>query len=424
MKHDSRRPQVVIIGGGFAGLEAAHALARSAADVILLDRQNHHLFQPLLYQVATAALSPADIAWPIRFILRRQANARVLLARVTGIDTAAHVVRAGSLQVPFDYLVLASGVTHAYFGHDEWAKVAPGLKRIEDAREIRARFLLAFEQAELADTAAERRNLLTFVIVGGGPTGVEMAGAMAEVANRTLRDDFRRIDPRMSRIVLIEAGPRILPALPDNLSRYARVALERMGVEVLVNTKVTGCDAGGVSLGDQRIETQTIVWAAGVVASPAAQWIGAEHDRAGRIVVGPDLSVPGRSNIFVAGDLAAVRDQAGHPVPGIAPAAKQMGRYVGRVIAARVAGRAAPKPFSYRHYGDLATVGRKAAVVKLGGFELTGFLGWWFWGIAHIYFLIGLRNRFVVALTWLWSYLTFKRGARLISSPESESVRN
>lgn len=424
MKHDSRRPQVVIIGGGFAGLEAAHALARSAADVILLDRQNHHLFQPLLYQVATAALSPADIAWPIRFILRRQANARVLLARVTGIDTAAHVVRAGSLQVPFDYLVLASGVTHAYFGHDEWAKVAPGLKRIEDAREIRARFLLAFEQAELADTAAERRNLLTFVIVGGGPTGVEMAGAMAEVANRTLRDDFRRIDPRMSRIVLIEAGPRILPALPDNLSRYARVALERMGVEVLVNTKVTGCDAGGVSLGDQRIETQTIVWAAGVVASPAAQWIGAEHDRAGRIVVGPDLSVPGRSHIFVAGDLAAVRDQAGHPVPGIAPAAKQMGRYVGRVIAARVAGRAAPKPFSYRHYGDLATVGRKAAVVKLGGFELTGFLGWWFWGIAHIYFLIGLRNRFVVALTWLWSYLTFKRGARLISSPESESVRN
>jgi NADH:ubiquinone reductase (H+-translocating) len=424
VKHDSRRPQVVIIGGGFAGLEAAHALARSAADVILLDRQNHHLFQPLLYQVATAALSPADIAWPIRFILRRQANARVLLARVTGIDTAAHVVRAGSLQVPFDYLVLASGVTHAYFGHDEWAKVAPGLKRIEDAREIRARFLLAFEQAELADTAAERRNLLTFVIVGGGPTGVEMAGAMAEVANRTLRDDFRRIDPRMSRIVLIEAGPRILPALPDNLSRYAQVALERMGVEVLVNTKVTGCDAGGVSLGDQRIETQTIVWAAGVVASPAAQWIGAEHDRAGRIVVGPDLSVPGRSHIFVAGDLAAVRDQAGHPVPGIAPAAKQMGRYVGRVIAARVAGRAAPKPFSYRHYGDLATVGRKAAVVKLGGFELTGFLGWWFWGIAHIYFLIGLRNRFVVALTWLWSYLTFKRGARLISSPESESVRN
>jgi NADH dehydrogenase len=424
VKQDSKRPQIVIIGGGFAGLEAAHALARSPADVILLDRQNHHLFQPLLYQVATAALSPADIAWPIRYILRRQANARVLLAQVTGIDVDARLVRAGPLTLTYDYLVVASGVTHAYFGHDEWAKVAPGLKRIEDARDIRARFLLAFERAELADSEAERRNLLTFVIVGGGPTGVEMAGAMAEVANKTLRDDFRRIDPRMSRIILIEAGPRILPALPENLSRYAQRALERMGVEVLLNTKVTGCDAGGVSLGEERIATSAIVWAAGVVASPAATWIGAEHDRAGRIIVGPDLSVPGRPNIFVAGDLAAVRDNAGQPVPGIAPAAKQMGRYAGRVIAARIAGRAIPKPFAYRHHGDLATVGRKSAVVKLGRFELTGFLGWWFWGIAHIYFLIGLRNRFVVALNWLWSYLTFQRGARLISSPETESARN
>jgi NADH dehydrogenase len=424
VKQDSKRPQVVIIGGGFAGLEAAHALARSPADVLLLDRQNHHLFQPLLYQVATAALSPAEIAWPIRFILRHQMNARVLLAQVTGIDPIAHVVHAGALKVPYDYLVIASGVTHAYFGHDEWAKVAPGLKRIEDAREIRARFLLAFEHAELADTEKERRNLLTFVIVGGGPTGVEMAGAMAEVANKTLLDDFRRIDPRMSRIVLIEAGPRILPALPENLSRYAQTALERMGVEVLVNTKVTGCDANSVSIGDKRIETSTIVWAAGVVASPAAQWIGTEHDRAGRIVVGPDLTVPGNPIIFIAGDLAAVRDKAGHPVPGIAPAAKQMGRYAGCVIAARIAGRAEPKAFVYRHYGDLATVGRKAAVVKLGRFELTGFLGWLFWGVAHIYFLIGLRNRFVVALTWLWSYLTFRRGARLISSPETASGRN
>jgi len=414
----------VIIGGGFGGLEAARALARTPADVVLLDRQNHHLFQPLLYQVATAALSPADIAWPIRFILRRQANVRVLLAQVTGIDPEARLVQAGSLSVPYDYLVIASGVTHAYFGHDEWSKVAPGLKRIEDAREIRARFLLAFERAELADTERERRKLLTFVVVGGGPTGVEMAGAMAEVAKRTLQDDFRRIDPRVSRIVLIEAGPRILPALPENLSRYAHDALAGMGVEVMVDTKVTGCDANGVAIGENYIETHTIIWAAGVVASPAARWIGAAHDRAGRILVGPDLSVPDRPEIFVAGDLAAVRDKAGHPVPGIAPAAKQMGRHVGRVIAARIAGYSAPGPFNYRHYGDLATVGRKAALVKLGRFELTGFLGWLFWGVAHIYFLIGLRNRFVIALTWLWSYVTFRRGARLISWPESASDRS
>jgi NADH dehydrogenase len=348
----------------------------------------------------------------------------VLLSQVTGIDAGKNLVHAGPLTLSYDYLVVASGVTHAYFGHDEWAKVAPGLKRIEDAREIRARFLLAFEQAELADTEEARRNLLTFVIVGGGPTGVEMAGAMAEVASKTLRDDFRRIDPAMSRIVLIEAGPRILPAFPENLSHYAQTALERVGVEVLTGTKVTGCDADGVSLGDKRIEASTIVWAAGVVASPAAAWIAAAHDRAGRIIVGPDLSVPGWPNVFVAGDLAAVRDKAGQPVPGIAPAAKQMGRYVGRAIAARIAGRPAPKPFDYRHYGDLATIGRKSAVVKLGRFELTGFLGWWFWGVAHIYFLIGLRNRFVVALNWLWSYLTFQRGARLISSPETGSARN
>ncbi len=424
MQQETRRPQIVIIGGGFAGLEAARALADAPADIVLLDRQNHHCFQPLLYQVATAALSPADIAWPIRFILRRQANSRVLLARVTGVDTIARVVHAGALRVPYDYLVIASGVTHAYFGHDEWAKAAPGLKRIEDARDIRARFLLAFERAELADSESERRKFLTFVIVGGGPTGVEMAGAMIEVAKKTLRDDFRRIDPGMSRVVLIEAGPRILPALPDNLSRYAQTALERMGVDVLVNTKVTGCDAGGVALDETRIDASTIVWAAGVVASPAAQWIDAEHDRAGRIQVDPDLSVPGRPGIFVAGDLASVRDKDGNTVPGIAPAAKQMGRYVGRVIAARLAGRAEPKPFHYRHHGDLATVGRKAAVVKLGRFELTGFLGWLFWGVAHIYFLIGLRNRFVVALTWLWSYLTFRRGARLISSPESEDAHS
>jgi len=415
---DARRPKVVIIGGGFGGLEAAKALARAPVDVVLVDRQNHHCFQPLLYQVATAALSPADVAWPIRSILSRQENVRVLMAQVSGIDTAANVVKAGSLSLPYDYLVLATGVTHSYFGHDDWAGVAPGLKSIEDARLIRASFLLAFERAEIAEDESERKRLLTFVIVGGGPTGVEMAGSIAEVASRTLRSDFRRIDPATSRIVLIEAGSRVLPALPENLSRYAQSALEKMGVEVLLNTAVTGCDRNGVSFADGRIDSATVIWAAGVAASPAAGWIEAEHDRAGRIKVYRDLSVLGRPNIFVAGDLASVQGKAGQPLPGIAPAAKQMGRYVGKLIAARVAGRADPKPFVYRHYGDLATIGRKAALVKLGRFELTGFLGWLFWGVAHIYFLIGIRNRFVIAVTWLWSYLTFRRGARLISVPD------
>lgn len=418
MTEESARPRVIIVGGGFGGLAAARALARAPVDILLVDRRNHHCFQPLLYQVATAALSPADIAWPIRSILSGQPNLRVVMAKVTGVDTKARIVHADGHDFPYDFLVLASGVTHAYFGHDEWSEVAPGLKQLEDARDIRARFLMAFEKAEIADDEAERRKLLTFVIVGGGPTGVEMAGAMAEVARETLRADFRRIDPRASRIVLIEAGPRLLPTLPENLSRYAQAVLENMGVEVKVDTRVTGCDQGGVMLGDTHIDASTIVWAAGVKASPAAQWIGAQTDRAGRIPVGPDLSVPGLPDIFVIGDLASVTDRNGKPVPGIAPAAKQMGHYVGRLISARVAGRAEPKPFAYSHAGDLATVGRRAAVVKIGRFELTGFLGWLFWGVAHIYFLIGLRNRFVVAVTWLWSYLTFRRGARLISMPE------
>lgn len=411
---DKPRPRVVIVGGGFAGLACARALAHAPVDIVLVDRQNHHCFQPLLYQVATAALSPADIAWPIRAILSRQENLRVIMAQVTAVNAQAQTVQADALVLPYEYLVLASGVTHAYFGHDEWAEAAPGLKQLEDAREIRARFLLAFERAEVAEDDAVRRKLLTFVVVGGGPTGVEMAGAMAEVAHETLRADFRRIDPRMSRIVLIEAGPRILPALPENLSDYARRVLEQMGVEVMAATRVTDCTRDGVTLGDgARIEASTIVWAAGVVASPAAQWLGAEHDRAGRIVASADLSVPGKPNVFVAGDLAAVNG-----VPGVAPAAKQMGRYIGRLIAARVAGRETPQPFRYRHAGDLAAIGRRAAVVKIGRFELTGFLGWAFWGVAHIYFLIGLRNRFVVAITWLWSWLTFRRGARLISAEE------
>jgi NADH dehydrogenase len=414
MQRQAQRPQVVIVGAGFAGLEASKALAKTAVDVTLVDAYNHHCFQPLLYQVATAALSPADVAWPIRAILRAQQNVRVIMARVTAIDVRARRVDTTEIDLPYDYLLLATGSTHSYFGHDDWAPFAPGLKHIADATEIRRRFLLAFERAEVVEDEAARARLLTFVIVGGGATGVEMAGAIAEVARRTLQHDFRRIDPRKSRIILIEAGPRLLPTFPEALSDYARRSLESMGVEVALNRKVLGCGADGVTLDGGRIEAATVIWAAGVVASPAAMWIGAEHDRAGRIKVNPDLTVPGHPDIFAAGDTASILDRDGKAVPGIAPAAKQMGSYVGRVIAARVQGKSSPPPFAYHHLGELAAIGRKSAVVKLGAFQLTGFLGWLFWSAVHIYFLIGLRNRFVVALNWLWSYLTFQRGARLI----------
>jgi NADH dehydrogenase len=433
-----QRPNVIIVGAGFGGLEAAKALRRAAADVTVIDRQNHHCFQPLLYEVATAALSPADVAWPIRHMLRKQANATVLMAEVRGVDTENRLVQADSISLPYDRLVLATGATHSYFGHDEWAEVAPGLKRIEDATRIRRRILIAFERAELASEESERRRLLTFVIIGAGATGVEMAGAIAEVARQTLAKDFRRIDPKASRIILIEAGPRVIPALPANLSDYAQRTLGAKGVEVMTSTRVARCDARGVDLthGDLeqggleqgglehaglqhaglqhgRIDAGTIIWAAGVTASPAARWLKADHDRAGRVRVGPDLSLPGHPEVFVIGDTATVMDQPG--IPGTAPAAKQMGRYVGRLIAARIAGRRAVPPFRYRHQGDLATIGRNAAVVNLHGLQLTGFLGWLFWSVVHIYFLIEIRYRFVVAFTWLWDYITFQRGARLIT---------
>ena len=409
-----KRPNVVIVGAGFGGLEAAKALAHAAVDVTVIDRQNHHCFQPLLYQVATAALSPAEIAWPTRHILRRQANATVLMAEVTGVDADGRRVLTSAGPIPYDYLVLATGATHSYFGNDDWAEFAPGLKRIEDATRIRRSILLAFEQAELAHDDADRQRLLTFVIVGGGATGVEMAGAIAEIARQTLAKDFRRIDPRSSHIILLEAGPRVLPTLPDDLSDYAARTLTRMGVDVQTSTRVTRVDPHGVDLDPGRIDASTVIWAAGVVASPAANWLGAERDRAGRALVGPDLSVPGRPDVFVIGDAAAVKDDKGQPVPGMAPGAKQMGRYVGRLIAARIAGRSLP-PFRYRHLGDLATIGRRAAVVKFGNLRLKGFVGWVFWSVAHIYFLIGLKNRFIVAFTWLWDYVTFHRGARLIT---------
>jgi NADH dehydrogenase len=411
-------PRVVILGAGFGGLEAAKALAGAPVQVTLVDRQNHHCFQPLLYQVATAALSPADIAWPIRAILRDQLNVRAVMATVTGIDRAGRHVLTDRGALPYDALVVATGATHSYFGHDDWAAAAPGLKRIEDATRIRARILSAFEQAEIATDPAARCRLMTFVVIGGGPTGVEMAGAIAEVARETLRRDFRRIDPALSRIVLVEAGPRLLPALPEDLSAYADTALRRMGVEVRTSSPVTACDAHGVVMGSERLDAETLIWAAGVTASPAARWLDAAHDRAGRIAVDPDLSVPGAPGVYAIGDTASLAGPDGKPIPGIAPAAKQMGRHVGRLIAAAAAGdrEGARKPFRYRHHGDLATIGRRAAVVRIGRVHLKGFPGWLFWSLAHVYYLIGARNRLVVAFTWVWSYLTFQRGARLISS--------
>jgi NADH:ubiquinone reductase (H+-translocating) len=409
-------PRVVIVGAGFGGLEAARALRNAPVELTIVDRRNFHLFQPLLYQVATAALSPGDIAWPIRSIFRRQRNARVLLAEVAGVDPAARLLRVdGVAAIPYDYLVLATGAMHSYFGHQEWSDTAPGLKGISDAMTLRERLLSAFERAELADDPASGHGPLTVVIVGGGPTGVELAGAVAELAHKTLSGEFRRIEPRKARIVLIEAGPRLLGTFPAHMSDVARRSLEKMEVEVRTDTPVTAVDRAGVTIGNgERIEAATIGWAAGVTASPAADWLGAAHDRAGRVQVGPDLSIPGHPEIFVVGDTAAVAWADGRPVPGIAPAAKQMGRYAGRLIAARVTGRPAPGPFVYRHNGDLATIGRQSAVVSLGPVRLTGFIGWLFWSAIHIWFLIGFRSRIVVAVNWLWSYLTFQRSARLI----------
>jgi NADH dehydrogenase len=412
-------PHVAIIGAGFGGIEAAKALRRAPVTVTLIDRQNHHCFQPLLYQVATAALSPADIAWPIRHILRGQDNVTVLMAEAAGVDTAARrVLLRDAEPVAYDYLVVATGAMHSYFGHDEWAEFAPGLKHIVDATRIRRRILLAFERAELTRDDDERRRLLTFVVIGGGATGVEMVGAIAEIARLTLARDFRRIDPRAAQIILLEAGPRILPTLPAKLSDYALRALTRMGVEVRTITRVIGCDRRGVALEQGRIDAATLIWAAGVKASPAARWLGADADRAGRVPVRPDLSLPGRPEVFVIGDTAAVLNTEGGIAPGVAPAAKQMGRYVGKLIRARLAGRDLP-PFHYRHQGDLATIGRRAAVVQFNRIHLTGFVGWLFWSVAHIYFLIGLRYRFLVAFVWLWDFITFQRGARLITEVPS-----
>jgi NADH dehydrogenase len=409
------REHIVIIGGGFGGLAAALALRNVPVRVTLIDRRNYHLFQPLLYQVATAGLSPADIASPIRGILRRQRNTTVLLGKVTGIDVAGKAVLIAERRVIYDQLIVATGARHAYFNHDEWERFAPGLKKIDDATDIRGRILLAFERAENSSDERERRRLLTFVIVGGGPTGVEMAGAIAELARRALSTDFRNIDPRSARVVLVESGSRVLAAFPETLSVAAKRALERLGVDVLLGTRVSRCGPEGVIISNDWIEADTIIWAAGVVASAAAKWLGAEQDHAGRVVVECDLTLNGHPEIFVIGDTALVKAADGKPLPGIAPVAKQQGAYVARVIAARVGHRPVPAPFRYRHLGTMATIGRKSAVADFGRLRLSGFIAWLLWGVVHVYFLVGFRNRVAVLMGWLWAYATFERGARLIT---------
>ncbi|PWC40433.1 hypothetical protein TSO221_25500 [Azospirillum sp. TSO22-1] len=411
-------PRVVVVGGGFGGLAAVRGLARTDCRVTLIDRRNHHLFQPLLYQVATAGLSPADIATPIRSLLRDQPNARVLLGDVTGVDTATRaVLLADGRRVPYDHLVLATGARHGYFGREEWEPLAPGLKSVEDGTEIRRRLLLAFEEAENATDPGERRALLSFVIVGGGPTGVELAGAIAELARHGLAGEFRAIDPAEAQILLVQSGPRVLPTFPEPLSASASASLEALGVRVMTGSRVEAVDAAGVVVSGRRIAARTVFWAAGVMASPAARWLGASPDGAGRVKVGPDLSVTGVPGVYAIGDTAASNGWDGQPVPGLAPAAKQGGAYVAAVIAARIAGRPAPGPFRYRHAGSLATIGRKAAVADFGRVRLTGAAAWWLWGAVHVLFLSGMRNRVGVAVEWFWAYLTLRQGTRLITGP-------
>jgi NADH:ubiquinone reductase (H+-translocating) len=421
------RPRVVIVGAGFGGLEAARKLARSPVDVTVIDRRNYHLFQPLLYQVATAALSPADIAQPIRAVLRDQRNATVLLDEVIGVDVAARRVetRFGADQ-SYDYLILATGSQYAYFGHDDWPPLAPGLKSIDDATSIRRRVLFAFEEAETVTDPEIRRRLLTFVLVGAGPTGVEMAGALVELAQATLSRDFRHINPHTAHILLVEAGPRVLSGFPEKLAAFAEHSLERMGVEVLLDTPIEAIDRDGVVAKGKRIEAANVIWCAGVEASPVARWLGITAGKGGRVRVDPDLSVPGHAEIFVIGDAAFVTGPTGEPLPGLAPVAKQQGQYVGDVVARLVRREPAPPPFQYRDQGALATIGRHSAIADLGWIRLTGWVAWILWGIVHIFFLIGFRNRMAVFLNWIWAWLTYGRGARLITgdtTPLAEAVK-
>jgi NADH:ubiquinone reductase (H+-translocating) len=412
--------RVVIVGAGFGGLEATHRLAGAPVEITLIDRRNHHLFQPLLYQVATASLATSDIAWPVRYLMRDRREVTTLFATVSGVDADRHAVLLddGS-EVNYDTLVLATGARHAYFGHDEWEQFAPGLKTLEDATTLRRHILVAFERAERETDPERRAARLTFVIIGAGPTGVELAGTIAEMAHHTLPGDFRNIDTRRARVVLIEAGPRVLAGFPDDLSAYAQASLEKVGVEVVLGQPVTEIDRDGVVYGGQRLNAKTMIWAAGVRASPAAEWLNAPTDRAGRVQVEPDLTVPSHADVFAIGDTVTISAWDGKPVPGIAPAAKQQGRYVAETIKARLRGEKLP-PFRYRHAGSLAQIGKRLAVIDFGRVKLRGAIAWWIWGIAHIYFLIGLRHRLAVALTWLWIYARDQRAARLITQGSSK----
>lgn len=419
------RPEVLVLGCGFGGLAAARRLAKAEVNVTVIDRCNHHLFQPLLYQVATAGLTAPAIAAPIRHILQDQRNVTVLMAEVDAIDPVtrrvmlAHGAHVESLS--YDYLIVASGSTHSYFGRDDWAPVAPGLKTLADAFEIRSRVLMAFEQAELEDNAQERNPWLTFAVVGGGATGVELAGTLAEIARHTLKGEFRRIDSTFARVVLLEGSDRILPPFAPDLSEKARAQLMRLGVEVRTGCRVIGIDGDGVTFdavtGREHLAARTVVWAAGVAASPLGKTLGVPLDRAGRVLVQPDLSVPDHPEIFVIGDLAAL-DHDGKPVPGVAPAAKQMGKHAASNLLRRIAGQAST-PFRYRDFGSLATIGRNSAVAQVGRTKLSGIIAWLFWLFVHIFFLIGFRNRLIVLSDWTWSYFTFERNARIIAAPAS-----
>jgi len=408
-------PQVVIVGGGFAGLDAARRLRHVRCEVTIVDRHNHHVFQPLLYQVATAALSPGDIASPIRWILRKQQRLRVLLANVQRVDPNARtIILDRGDPVPYDFLIVCAGVTHSYFGHDDWSRIAPGLKTLDDALAMRRRMLLAFEEAELEKSPARQRFLLTFVIIGGGPTGVELAGALAEIARHALRQEFDAVDPASARIILVEAGPSILPAFPESLRESANRSLERLGVEVRTGTPVTSVAEGAVQIGDERVEAHTIRWAAGVAAETISRDLGPNLDRAGRVIVNPDLSVPGRPEIFVAGDMASFSHQTGKPLPGVAQVAKQEGARAAANVARLIAGQPTA-PFHYIDPGNMATIGRNSAIADFGFLRVSGYLGWLLWLFVHILFLIGFRNRLSVMLQWAMAYLTYQRSVRLIT---------
>ena len=421
-------PHVVIVGAGFGGLAVCHGLAgaarRHGLRITVIDQRNHHLFQPLLYQVGTAVLATSEIAWPIRHLLRRRKEVTTLLGVVSGVDKERATVQLeDGDEIGYDTLVLATGARHAYFGHDEWEAHAPGLKTLEDATSIRRRILLSLERAERETDPQRRTALLTFVVVGGGPTGVELAGAIAELTHQNLRPDFRRIDTRAARVLLIEAGPRILPSFTPQLSAYALAALERLGVDVQVGSAVSECSADGVVYGGRRVAADVVLWGAGVRASPAATWLNAPADGAGRLRVDADLTVPQHPEIFVIGDTATIDAWGGKPVPGIAPAAKQQGLHVAQTIERRLRGDSRRRPFRYRHAGNLATIGKRSAVMDFGWLQVRGWIAWWIWGLAHIYFLIGFRNRLAVALSWLWIYLTGNRSACLITQVDHRTPR-